>query len=75
MMCVLGEVEVWSKAPSATAAQRAVLKPGDAFVVEAGEEHGARAIKAPAQVCCVFAHRTPQGEVVQEFAGYYEAAN
>lgn len=75
MMCVLGEVEVWSKAPHATEAQRAILKPGEWFVVEAGEKHGGRAVTAPAQVCCIFAHRTPQGEVVQEFAGYYEGAN
>lgn len=75
MMCVLGEVEVWSQASNATAAQHAKLKPGDSFVVEAGEKHGARAISAPAKVCCIFAHRNPQGEVVQEFAGYYEGAN
>lgn len=75
MICVDGEVDVWSKAPQATDAQRASLKSGDCFVVAAGEEHGAVSRTEHAKVLCVFAHRTPQGEVVQEHAGYWKAAN
>lgn len=52
---------------------RQVLKPGDSVVIEAERKHRVTALIEGSQGDCIFAHRTPQGEVVQEYTGWDEA--
>lgn len=52
------------------------LPPADAvgyFLVKAGVEHEITAREDGTIYWCVYSHRTPQGEVVQEYAGFEEA--
>lgn len=43
------------------------------ILIRAGVRHRLTAIGGPALGHCIYAHRTPQGEVVQEFNGWLEA--
>jgi len=47
---------------------------GEYFVVEATKRHRFIALTDNAEGHCVFAHRTPQGEVVQDYNGWDEAS-
>lgn len=52
---------------------RQVLKPGDTLVIEAERRHNITALQPGSEGDCIFAHRNPQGEVVQEYTGWEDA--
>jgi len=47
--------------------------PGEHFLVKADHRHTITALTDDVQFHCIYAHRNPQGEVVQEFTGWMEA--
>lgn len=49
---------------------RQVLKPGDSVVIEANLRHRVTALLEGSEGHCIFAHRNPQGEVVQQYTGW-----
>lgn len=44
-------------------------------LIKAGIEHEITALEDNSVFWCVYAHRTPQGDVVQDFTGWQEAYN
>lgn len=46
---------------------------GEHFLVKAGLEHEITATEPNTLFHCVYAHRTPQGDVVQEYTGWEKA--
>lgn len=49
-----------------------VLDAGDSVIIEAEYRHRITSLADNAEGDCIFAHRTPQGEVVQEYIGWDE---
>lgn len=48
-------------------------KPFNWVLIKAGVRHRVKALTAGAIGHCIFAHRNPQGEVVQVYEGWHEA--
>lgn len=46
---------------------------GSHALVKAGVKHGLQALEDDSEAWCVYAHRTPQGDVTQEYQGWHEA--
>ncbi len=67
-----GSVHVLAKCPDGRRIEGTFRAP-DSFLVKAEVEHEITALEDDTLAWCVYAHRTPQGEIVQEYAGW-EAA-
>jgi quercetin dioxygenase-like cupin family protein len=78
--CILGKVLVERDFPiknedgtfSAYHAEKE-LGPGDYILIQAGVEHKITALTDGALCHCIYAHREPQGEIVQHFTGWGSA--
>jgi quercetin dioxygenase-like cupin family protein len=69
---VSGSIHVHATAPDGTT--REVTKSAGQWVlIKADVKHTITALEDGTTVHCVYAHRTPQGEVVQEFTGWETA--
>lgn len=53
--------------------QERILDAGESCLIEAGMLHTLIALEDSTRANCVYAHRTPRGEVVQEYTGWDEA--
>lgn len=49
------------------------VAPGEHFLVKADWLHSFTALTPDVHAVCIYAHRTPQGEVVQDATGWYGA--
>jgi hypothetical protein len=64
-----GAVHVRAKLPDGAVIERNFTAP-DSFLVRAEVEHEITST-APGTICwCVYSHRTPQGEVVEQYTGW-----
>ena len=73
MYCVKGELLVDVLDEADTVLVSRVLAPGESAVIDADKRHRVTALKPGSEGDCIFAHRTPQGDVVQEYTGWEEA--
>lgn len=53
--------------------QSRVLDAGESCLIRAGELHTLTALADNTRANCIYAHRTPRGEIVQEYTGWDEA--
>lgn len=67
-----GSVHVRAVCPDGRVIERDFHAP-DSFLVLADVEHEITALEDGTVYWCVYAHRTPQGEVTQEYTGWYDA--
>lgn len=67
-----GAVHVRARLPSGEVIERDFTAPAH-FLVRAEVEHEITARADETVFWCVYAHRSPQGDVVQEFTGWDEA--
>lgn len=52
---------------------RATVSAGQHLLIRADWEHSFVALEDNSEFACIYAHRTPQGDVVQEVTGWMEA--
>lgn len=64
-----GSVRVVATTPDGRALDREFRAPAS-FLVRAEVEHEITALEDGTIAWCVYSHRTPQGEVVQEYTGW-----
>ena len=67
-----GAVHVSAKLPDGRVIERDFRAPAH-FLVKAEVEHEISALADETEAWCVYAHRTPQGDVVQDYTGWEEA--
>lgn len=67
-----GAVRVRARLPSGQTIERDFVAPAH-FLVKAEVEHEIAALADDTEAWCVYSHRTPQGDVVQEFTGWEDA--
>jgi hypothetical protein len=67
-----GSVHVRAKLPDNTIIERDFKAPTH-FLVKKDVEHEITALEDDSEFWCVYSHRDPQGEVVQEWTGWREA--
>lgn len=67
-----GSVHVKATLPDGTVLERDFVAP-DHFLVRADAEHEITATADDTEFWCVYSHRTPQGDVAQEYTGWYDA--
>jgi quercetin dioxygenase-like cupin family protein len=70
---IRGAVHVVVLDPAGGAVQEGDFKAGEHFLVKAGVEHEITATEPDTLFHCVYSHRTPQGDVVQEYTGWEKA--
>jgi hypothetical protein len=64
-----GAVRVRARLPNGTVIERDFVAPAH-FLVRADVEHEITALADGTVFWCVYAHREPQGDVVQEYTGW-----
>ncbi len=47
--------------------------PGSRLLIRANIKHRLEVLRGPACYACVYSHRTPDGEVVEEYTGWHGA--
>lgn len=52
---------------------KATVHAGQHLLIKADWEHSFVALEPNSEFVCIYAHRTPQGDVVQEVTGWMEA--
>lgn len=67
-----GAVHVRAVCPDGRVIEENFTAPAH-FLVKAEVEHAITALTDGTEYWCVYAHRTPQGEVVEDFNGWTEA--
>lgn len=67
-----GSVHVKAVLPDGRTMERDFIAP-DSFLVKADVEHVITALADNTEAWCVYSHRTPQGDVVQEYNGWDHA--
>lgn len=67
-----GGVHVKAKLPGGQVIERDFMAPSH-FLVKAEVEHEITALVDDSEAWCVYSHRTPQGDVVQEYTGWDRA--
>jgi quercetin dioxygenase-like cupin family protein len=75
--CVRGElfVERLDSADSSITLDATTLRAGDRALIEAGVLHRITAKKEDSRGDCIYAHRTPQGEIVQTATGWFKGVS
>ena len=68
----LGAVHVKANLPDGRIVEREFAAPCH-FLIKAGVEHELTALEEGTELWCVYAHRTAQGEIVQEYTGWGKA--
>ena len=64
-----GAVEVRAKLPTGQIVERTFTAPAH-FLVKAEVEHKITAVEDNTVFWCVYSHRTPQGDIIQEYDGW-----
>lgn len=67
-----GAVHIKAKLPDGTVIERDFVSPAH-VLIRADVEHEITALVDDSCIWCVYAHNTPQGEVVQEYTGWEDA--
>lgn len=67
-----GSIHVRATLPSGDIIERNFVK-GSEFLVKAEVEHEITALEDNTLFKCYYAHRTPQGDIVQEYNGWTDA--
>lgn len=68
-----GEVEITARNRDREVLWVKRFKEGDYVLIKAEVSHEIIAVRVPVLFHCIYAHRTPQGDVVQEYTGFEEA--
>jgi hypothetical protein len=67
-----GAFHVKAKLPNGTVIERDFIAPSHCLIL-AEVEHTITALKPNSKFWCVYSHRTPQGDIVQQFTGWEPA--
>ena len=67
-LCWGGRIRIRAVVRGATV--ETTVEPGDYRLIKAGVEHEITALDDGARFLCIYAHREPQGDVVQEYTGW-----
>jgi quercetin dioxygenase-like cupin family protein len=70
---IVGEIDITARNRAREVLWKKRFKAGDYVLIKAEVSHEIECIVAPALFHCIYAHRTPQGDVVQEYTGYEDA--
>lgn len=74
--CVRGALRVEALNADDTVAQTTILRATDGLcwaLIKAGVRHRVTALEDLSIGHCIYSHRTPQGDVTQEYTGWYKA--
>lgn len=71
-LCWGGRIHIKALLPEGRTVETTV-EPGDYRLIKAGVEHEITALDDGARFLCIYAHREPQGDVVQHYTGWAEA--
>lgn len=70
---IQGEIEITARDRDRNVLWVKRFGAGEYVLVKAEVSHEIKCTQAPALFHCIYAHRTPQGDVVQEYTGYDDA--
>lgn len=68
-----GEVEITARNRAREVLWVKRFKEGEFVLVKAEVSHEIIAVRVPVLFHCIYAHRTPQGDVVQQYNGFDDA--
>jgi quercetin dioxygenase-like cupin family protein len=66
---ITGSIHVAFGSPEDPGYREATYGPGEHFLVAATVKHGITMLEDGTRFVCIYSHRDPQGEVVQEYPG------